>query len=55
MWDCVVGAAGGSEVAPRAFVGGVQLAHLLRIRFWRVRVALRTPQVRLDEYIGMGI
>jgi len=48
------GAAGRSEAAPRAFVGSVELAHLLRIRFWRVRVSLRTPQVRLVE-LGMGI
>ena len=34
-----------NEAAPRAFAASVPLARLLRVRYWRVRVELRTPQV----------
>jgi len=44
--------AGKNEAAPRAFAASVPLARLLRVRFWRVRVELRTPQVLL---VGLGL
>ena len=44
--------AGMNEAAPRAFAASVPLARLLRVRFWRVRVELRTPQVLL---VGLGL
>ena len=34
-----------AEAAPRAFTASVSLARLLGVRYWRVRVELRTPQV----------
>ena len=34
-----------NEAAPRAFAASLPLARLLRVRYWRVRVELRTPQV----------